>query len=402
MPLIPIWDTNPDTVLEFSIEQLLATAGDGHLLDDSECSRELRLFFAQVSSEKLGEYADQCLSRRFDNNGKVLQDIVNELGRRLDYDVDNGRYQGTRNALGNDGLWRSPENHTLLIEVKTTDTYSISVDTIANYRDSLVSNSSIAGQNSMLLVVGRYDTGQLEAQVRGSRHAWDMRLISIDSLISLVRLKENTEDALTAAKIRSVLIPMEYTRLDRLVDVMFTAAQDVETVVENESRSDAENDDSNESTFVQDRTDLTLIDSMRARILRGVEKSNGAKLIKKSRAMYSSSDRSIGVVCTVSKFYADSGVKYWYSHHTPWQEFLGRMASGFLALGCMDANFAFLIPSEILSRTLPHLNTTTRKGRTYWHIHVTNPEPHSYKMLVPRTGEHLDLVPFKLDLELET
>lgn len=401
MPLISIWDTNPDAVLEFSIEQLLATAGDGHLLDDSECSRELRLFFSQVSSEKLGEYADQCLSRRFENNGKVLQDLVNELGRRLDYDVDNGRYQGTRNAVGNDGLWRSPENHTLLIEVKTTDTYSISVDTIANYRDNLVSTSGISGENSMLLVVGRYDTGQLEAQVRGSRHAWDMRLISVDSLISLVRLKESTEDALTAEKIRSVLIPMEYTRLDRLVDVMFTAAQDVETVVENESRSDAENDDSNESTFVQDRTDLTLIDSMRASILRSVERSNGAKLIKKSRALYSSSDRSVGVACTVSKFYAEQNVKYWYAHHTPWQEFLDRTTSGFLALGCMDANFAFVLPSDVLGEKLPHLNTTIRNGKTYWHIHITNPEPNLYKMLVPRTGEHLDLTPYVINLDQE-
>ncbi len=398
MPLISIWDTNPDAILEFSIEQLLATAGDGHLLDESECSRELRLFFSQVSSEKLGEYADQCLTRRFDGNGKVLQDIVNELGRRLDYDVDNGRYQGTRNAVGNDGLWRSPENHTLLIEVKTTDTYSISVDTIANYRDNLVSTSNISGENSMLLVVGRYDTGQLEAQVRGSRHAWDMRLISVDSLISLVRLKENTEDAVTAEKIRSVLIPMEYTRLDRLVDVLFTAAQDVEAVVENESRPEAESNDSNESTFVQDRTDLTLIDSMRASILRSVERSSGAKLIKKSRALYSSSDRSIGVACTVSKFYAEKNVKYWYAHHTPWQEFLERVTSGFLALGCVDANFAFLLPFDVLGEKLPHLNTTIRNGKTYWHIHITNPEPNFYQMLVPRTGEHLDLTPLTIQL----
>lgn len=399
MPLISIWDTNPEAILEFSIEQLLATAGDGHLLDDSECSRELRLFFSQVSSEKLGEYADQCLTRKFENNGKVLQDIVNELGRRLDFDVENGRYQGTRNAVGNDGLWRGPENHSLLIEVKTTDAYSISVDTIANYRDNLISNSEIVGENSMLLVVGRYDTGQLEAQVRGSRHAWDMRLISVDSLISLVRLKESTEDALTAEKIRSVLVPMEYTRLDRLVDVMFTTVQDVEAVVENDNRIEAENDDPNEYTFVQDRTDLTLIDSMRASILRSIERSNGAKLIKKSRAMYSSSDRSIGVVCTVSKFYSDKHVKYWYAHHTPWRDFLDKMENGFLALGCMEANFAFLIPSDVLSRTLPHLNVTTRNGKTYWHIHVTNPEPRNYKMLVPRTGEHLDLTPFKIELD---
>ena len=36
-------------------------------------------------------------------------------------------------------------------------------------------------------------TAELEAQVRGSRHAWDMRLISTDALIKLVQLKEGAE-----------------------------------------------------------------------------------------------------------------------------------------------------------------------------------------------------------------
>jgi hypothetical protein len=29
----------------------------------------------------------------------VLQDIVNELGRRLDFDVENGLYQGKKTAV---------------------------------------------------------------------------------------------------------------------------------------------------------------------------------------------------------------------------------------------------------------------------------------------------------------
>ncbi|MEJ7849680.1 MAG: hypothetical protein WKF92_16470, partial [Pyrinomonadaceae bacterium] len=214
MPLLSIWASNPETILDFTIEQVVSTAGNGKLLDESECSKELREFLSQVSSEKLAEYADYCLITKFDNNGKILQEVVNELGRRLDYGVVNGRYQGSRNSIGNDGLWLSPEGHHLLVEVKTTDAYSISLDTIAKYRNSLHEEQRINENNSMLLVVGRYDTGQLEAQVRGSRHAWDMRLISVDSLVTLVKLRENTEDEATGEKIRSILVPMEYTRLD--------------------------------------------------------------------------------------------------------------------------------------------------------------------------------------------
>src|SRR5436190_8275799 len=82
MPLISIWKSNPETVSQMSIEQIVATAGNGKLLDNSDCSSELREYLSQVSSEKLAEYADHCLTSKYDAGGKVLQDVVNEFGRR--------------------------------------------------------------------------------------------------------------------------------------------------------------------------------------------------------------------------------------------------------------------------------------------------------------------------------
>ena len=91
-------------------------------------------------------------------------------------------------------------------------------------------------RSSVLLVVGREETGALEAQVRGSRHAWDVRLIGIDALLKLVRLKENTASGDVGAKLRTTLMPVEYTRLDAVVDLVFSAARDVEAVVDRETR----------------------------------------------------------------------------------------------------------------------------------------------------------------------
>src|SRR6476660_8388545 len=195
--------------------------------DGSVCSTELTSYLSQVPSEKLATYVDQCLASRIDRGGMVLQDLINELGRRLDYKVTNGRYQGTVNAIGYDGIWVSPEGLSIVVEVKTTDAYRISLDTIAGYRERLLSVNAILQPASVLIVVGREDTGELEAQVRGSRHAWDMRLISADALIKLVQLKEESESAETAGKIRSLLTPMEYTRLDQMIDVMFTTTADI-------------------------------------------------------------------------------------------------------------------------------------------------------------------------------
>src|SRR5215469_9910785 len=148
----------------------------------------------------------RSLSRNpFPKSGMVPQDLINELGRRLDYQVTNGRYQGTVNSIGHDGIWLSPEGHTIIAEVKTTDAYRISLDTIAGYKDKLIDAGRVSSQSSVLIVVGRQDTGELEAKVRGSRHAWDMRLISADALIKLVQLKEDAEGTDTGRKIRSLL-----------------------------------------------------------------------------------------------------------------------------------------------------------------------------------------------------
>ena len=240
MPLIALWSSNRAAIDEFTIEQVVATAGDGNLRDGSVCSQELRAYFSEVTSSKLDIYIERCLSQHFNKSGMVLQDLVNELGRRLDYKVTNGRYQGTSNAIGYDGLWTSPEGRTIIVEVKTTDAYRISLQTIATYRERASANGEVNLPSSILIVVGREDTGELEAQVRGSRHAWDIRLISADALIKLVQLKEDADTPDTGRKIRSLLAPMEYTRLDQMIDVMFTTAKDVETAAAVETATEVE------------------------------------------------------------------------------------------------------------------------------------------------------------------
>jgi hypothetical protein len=390
MALLSIWASNSDAVLSLSIEQIVATAGDGKLRDDNECSQELMAFLAQVPSEKLAEYADYCLTSSFGKSGMVLQDIVNELGRRLDYLVTNGRYHGTSNAIGNDGLWRSPEDHDILVEVKTTDAYRIPLNTIAIYRDRLREEGKIGDSNSMLLVVGREDTGELEAQVRGSRHAWDMRLISIDSLVRLVKLKESTEGALTGSKIRSVLVPMEYTRLDSLIDVMFTAAKDVENTVDAEKQPI---DEDTEERSNWEFTDPALMQEKRNQIISAFAKQHGEKLIRRSRALYWNSDHSFRTACAVSKRYTrNANVAYWYAYHPRWNDFLGDDVKGFFILGCMDLEIAFAMPVNVIRQHLEELNTTTKEdGTSYWHIKILEPQSGVYTLQMPRSGNHFSL-----------
>src|SRR5271168_2333771 len=120
MPLIALWESSSAVVDQFSIEQVVATAGNGELKDESLCSTELRNFLAQVSTPKLASYVERCLSTGFSKSGMVLQDLINELGRRLDFVVENGRYQGVPNAVGFDGIWNSPEGRSIVMDYGDT------------------------------------------------------------------------------------------------------------------------------------------------------------------------------------------------------------------------------------------------------------------------------------------
>jgi hypothetical protein len=138
MPLLQFWKTAKEEVLKMSIEQVVSSAGNGNLRDQSDCSKELRTFLKAVPSERLFTYARHCLEKSFGVGGLVLQDIVNELGRRLDFDVENGIYQGKKNAPNFDGIWRSKDQPDLIIEVKTTDYVTVALEKYANYKELLV------------------------------------------------------------------------------------------------------------------------------------------------------------------------------------------------------------------------------------------------------------------------
>jgi hypothetical protein len=161
MPLLSLWKSDPETVDKFTIQQIVSFAGDGRLTDESECSSELRAYLSGIKTEKIAIYIDFCLSEQFDKSGSILQDLVNELGRRLDYVAENGLYSGRKNAIGNDGLWLSPENHAIVIEVKTTDAYRIPLDVIATYRSKLISAEKIDEKSSILIVVGSTRYGRV-------------------------------------------------------------------------------------------------------------------------------------------------------------------------------------------------------------------------------------------------
>lgn len=401
MPLLTLWRSNPETISALNLQQIVSAAGDGDLKDSSLCSTELREYLREISTSKLAIYIEQCLAQPLQKGGYMLQDLVNELGRRLEYDVVNGRYAGVSGQIGFDGLWSVPSQPAVVVEVKTTDAYRISLDTLVSYRDKLAQAQQCGSDASILIVVGRQDTGELEAQIRGSRHAWDVRLISAEALLRLVEVKETTGQADTDEKIRGLLRPTEYTRLDALVDVVFSATKDVETladvgappIVEDEGAGPASSSQSYDFTSPAD------LNHKRGKIIDAWSKRLGTPLIAKSRALFWSGDHASRAICTISKRYAKPvGRPYWYAYHPAWREFLVE-AEGHLLLGAMDLGRAFAIPSARLEPLLPQLNTTFKPDeKTYWHLHILEGQRGEFSLYVP-SSDPLALEEFSFSLD---
>jgi hypothetical protein len=295
MPLLDLWAKSPDQLEDKLIHQLIAFAGNGKLLDDGPCSTEFRSFLATVPSEKLQKYAEQCLTEAFTDSGLALQDVVNEVGVRLGAVATPGRYRGTKKHTGFDGLWSFPSGQKIVIEVKTTDAYRIDLNVVAEYRRKLIAdNLASEDSSSILLVVGRQDTGDLEAQIRGSRHAWDVRIISVDALIRLMRIMEEVDDPAIVQRIHNILIPREFTRLDEIADVLFSTTEEVkqdETPPEVKEQSSTPKSDGEKTTPV----------AFHEACIKRVQAQLALSFVKRSRSGYSTPDNSVALNVSVSK-----------------------------------------------------------------------------------------------------
>ncbi|MBS1705409.1 MAG: hypothetical protein JST40_06015 [Armatimonadetes bacterium] len=386
MPLLDLLRDSPDAVAGFSLSQVISVAGDGTLRDGSKCSAEFRSFLTRCPIARLESFINECLANG-SKMGLALQDLVNELGRRLGYEAFDGRYQGIRGQIGFDGIWKDSSANCLVVEVKTTDAYRINLDTLIGYRDRLAEEGKIRRNDPVLVVVGREDTGDFEAQVRGSRHAWDVRIISVDSLLKLCKVRLKTEVE-THRRIESILRPIEYTRLDQIIDLMFAAVTETEEdQVDEINRSSA----AQRTSIHQDRTAPEDLEITRSKILSTIESKTGLTLVRDSRAKYKDIGGALRVVCTISKVYEDNGL--WYAYHPKWDIFLSECANGVLALGIATEDFFFEIPRPMLAAELRHLGTTGSVAEDgYWHLVIQHRQGsyYLYRSGVPA----LDLMPY--------
>jgi hypothetical protein len=387
---------NEKAIENKKVSQIIGFLGDGKLKNDDNSFRQ---FLKEVSNEYLIKYAEECLDKGFQDSGLALQDIVNEIGRRLGFEVTNGLYRGNKNEIGFDGIWKQYDGWNLIVEVKTTDAYRISLDVIANYRTKLIAENKIEqDKSSMLIIVGRNDTGELEAQIRGSKHAWDIRILSTDSLIRLLRIKESLSDESTAQKISIALRPYEFTRVDQLIELLFLAIKDVE--VEEKADDFIDEPKSISNTKGEKEKKFTPV-SFHEPVFEKVKLYLKNTFIKKSKSSYSSTDGKIGLTISISKqhpaFNSQFDSRYWFAFHPHQDLFLQKHEIGYACYGYGNENNIYIIPYKYLQQKLPYMWETKSTDREYKHIVIYRKDDKCYLRTNIDEKEHYDdLSEFKI------
>jgi hypothetical protein len=391
MSLVDLWRESREQVTQKHVQQIVAFAGDGKLADGNQSSLEFRTFLTHIPSAMLVRYATECLTESFNSSGLVLQDSVNEIGQRLGFIVTPGRYRGTTGQIGFDGLWRSADEHSLVVEVKTTDAYRIDLNVVADYRRKLIKLDKLSEErSSILIVVGRQDTGDLEAQIRGSRHGWEVRLISIEGLLKLLRVKEELEDPRIQTQIHSVLRPREFTKLDEIVDLLFSTTEDI--------KQEQESEESDVPEF-GDQTDhkpkFTPV-AFHSACIKRIENKLQVPLIKRSRAAYASADQRLRLVCAISREHTRGGtISYWFAFHPHQQQYLSEATDSYVAFGCGSENSLILMRFSDFSAWLEGMNETVLEDRTYKHVSIFR-SGRKFELVRRQGFPRIDLTPYLL------
>ncbi len=259
--------------------------------------------------------------------------------------------------------------------------YSINLSTIANYRKQVNSDLELPPEAiSILIVVGRDDTDDLEAQVRGSRYAWDIRLLGVDSLFRLLKLKESLDDPNVERQIKEMLVPQEFTRLDRIVDLIFETAED------------AQSEDKDEETTLEDASERIAPASFHSNVLPKLERRFSSSLVKQARVLWASPDGKLLLSCQVSREYQRAGMNYWFGLKRTTKERLEKHGNAYCAFGLGDAKRVLLFRYSELAPLLEHCHTSPEPNGQilHWHIRFVKRDER-IEMQLPSTHDNLDV-----------
>ncbi len=239
-----------------TLEQILGLVG---VLDDrpgDDTPRERFRKYLETSVNSVGavrDYIEACTRNKGTQYDHALQDLVNHAGRLIGFEVEYGRYKGIANEIGYDGLWRR-NGFSIVIEVKTTDAFSIQTATVIGYVDRLISAGEIRNWDHAmgLYVFGRTDSElkQLQNSIIAEKRTHQLRIATVDDILSLAELVQ--DNFITAEEAVALLRPAGVFVADTVRLLARIAAKTVDRPVTPVERGDVDKPINTESETQQD------------------------------------------------------------------------------------------------------------------------------------------------------
>ncbi|MDB6031413.1 MAG: hypothetical protein JWM16_1751 [Verrucomicrobiales bacterium] len=210
-------------------------------------------------------------------------------------------------------------------------------------------------------------------------------MISVDALLRLVTVKEELEDPQVIQKIRQILRPKEYTKVDEIIDLVFSAAEDVKKEETFQLEVDASEQLGKKSTAPV---------NFREQCIARIQTLLKTVLIKRSAALFSSGDEQIGVICVNSRQHQlGKHSSYWFAFHPHQKEAISKYPKGYVAFGCGSAEKIIFVPAKEFITWLNKFWTTETDDRMYWHVRIKE-ESSGFHADTKAGHEAIDVTPF--------
>ena len=165
-----------------------------------------------------------------------------------------------------------------------------------------------------------------------------------------------------------LLIPREFTKLDEIVELVFSTAEAAKKTEELPEGGEAVP----QASIVEKEGPKFTPVAFNELVAKRVSVHLGLPLLKRTRALFSTPDDTRRVVCTASREYGEGTHRgLWFAFHPHQEEALEAIGRGYCTLGCGSPELIFLIPIQEFSTWLPGMNMTTKETRSYWHVQIS-------------------------------
>jgi hypothetical protein len=209
-------------MVELTLDRIVNLAGDW--TDNSRASDQFQAIIRdeQTTTEEVGAYLQEAIDGDEQYHNRALQDLVNNIGERLGFEVEYGVYQGRSDTIGYDGHWVSTateENTHLVVETKTTTTYAIDPGQAGGYMNELTDQEDVErAQVYGLYVIGGGDIETVAQTVLGSQYRDRMRIITAERLLDLLTIQ--ADSGLRHDQVVDVLLPINTVDVGQLVELI--------------------------------------------------------------------------------------------------------------------------------------------------------------------------------------